>query len=274
MKLEDIREMETEPFDEEILGSVYFRDYDASAMMPDGFATLIFLYLRKFDERYGTRLTKLVNIEQVLPSFMDNSDELLWTDNIYSVVSEVMLESGWQMDWLMLYDERLHVMLEGKSDTPEAFHVAYHQLLDELYNDCFVKSCFLQEEEEVREMVAYLEEGEVCVMWNSNLERYKKYRKENKEVVAAICPEEDHYISILQEDVWMPFVASFIQKKSVCEDMTYCLLVLGCEGYNFFNDTDINPNWILKALKLGWMLRLALEKIDCYEDMKRSKEVV
>lgn len=176
------------------------------------------------------------------------------------------------MEWLVTYDERLREMLEGTGDTSEAFHTAYTQLLDEIYYDCFIKSCFLQEEEEMREMVAYLEEGEACIMWNSNLERYKKYRKENKEVVAAICPEEDHYISILQENVWMPFVASYTQKKSVCEDMAYCLVVLGCDGYNFCNSTDIDPNWILKAIKLGWMLRLALEKIDCYEAMKQNKE--
>lgn len=268
MKLEDIREMETEPFDEEILESVYFHEYGTSAMMPDGFAALIFLYFRKFDERYGTRLTKFVDIGRVLPSFMDDADELLWNDNIEYVISEAMHEGGWQMDWFQTYDDRLSEMLEGKNDSPEAFHEAFNQLLDEIYIDCFAKSCFLQEEEEMRETITYLEESEVCVMWNSNLERYKKYRKENKEVVAAICPEEDHYISILQEDVWMPFVAAFTQKKSVYEDITYCLVVLGCDGYNYCTSTDIDPNWILKAIKLGWVLRLALEKIDCYEDVK------
>lgn len=272
MKFEEIREMETEPFDEEILESVYCQQYTASVLMSDGFAALIFLYFRKFDERYGTRLTKHVNIWRVLPSFMDDSDELLWNDNIGSVITEAMNESGWQIEWLLTYDDRLRVILEEKNDTPEAFHEAYNQLLDEIYYDCFVKSCFLQEEEEMRETVAYLEDGEAGIMWNSNLERYMKYRKENKEVVAAICPEEDQYISILQEDVWMPYVASFTQKKSVCEDMAYCLVVLGCDGYHYYATTDIDPNWILKAIKLGWMLRLALEKIDCYEDVKQNKE--
>lgn len=272
MKFEEIREMETEPFDEEILESVYCGPYDSSAMMSDGYAVLILLYFMKFDERYGTRLAKFVDIEQILPNFMDDSDRLLWRENIDSVINQTMHESGWDMEWLITYDERLRMVLEEEGDSKEAFHEVFKDFLDEIYYDCFVKSCFLQEEEEIRETIEYLEEGEVGIMWNSNLERYEKYHKKNKEIVAAICPEEDYYISILQEDVWMPYVASYTQKKSVCEDRMYGMVVLGCNGYSFCSSIDINPNWILKAIKLGWMLQLALEKIDCYENAKRSKE--
>lgn len=268
MKFEEIREMETEPFDEEVLEYVYYQDYAASAMMSDGFAALIFLYFRKFDERYGTQLTKYVDEEQILPCFIDDYDQMLWDENIDSVISQAMHEGGWHMEWLMPNDDRLRMALEEDGDSKETFHEAYKDFLDEIYYDCFVKSCFLQEEEEIKKTFEYLEEGEVGIIWNSSLERYKKYRKENKEVVAAICPEEDYYIAILQEEVWKPFVAYIIQKKSECEDGTYIMTILGCDGYNFCSSTDIDPNWILKVIKLGWMLRLAWEKIDCYEEAK------
>lgn len=272
MKLDDIRDMETEPFDEDVLEEVYYRQYESSAMMPDGFAVLILQYFMKFDERYGTQLTKDVYIEQVLPCSMDDVDQQLWFENIDLLAGKAMNESGWYIEWINTEDEEFRVALEEKGDSEEAFHAAFKEFLDKYYGDCFIKSCFLQEEKEIRETVRCLEDGEVGILWNSSLERYKKYRRQNAEVVAAICPEEDYYISILQEAAWRPFIISYVQKTAVCEDRTYGVIVLGCDGYNCCSSNDIDPNWIPKVIKLGWMLQLALEKIECYEDAKQSKK--
>lgn len=272
MKLEEIRDMDTEPFDEKIFEEVYYRDYASNTMMGDGFAMLIFQYLMKFDEQYGTELARGIDMMSVMPDTIRDTENMLWYENIRFPMSEALYQSGWSMEWLSINEEDISKGMKEHEEPGEAFHKFYKAFLDEYYADCFVKSCLLQEEEAIRETICYLEDNEIGVFWNENLEKYKKYRRENEEVIAAVCPEEDYYISALQGVVWEPLIISYVQKTAKYEGIMYGLIILGCDGYNYCTNCDVNPNWIFRALKLGWMLELAWEKIECYENVKRGEK--
>lgn len=271
MKLEEILKIDTEPFDEDILEDVYYRAYGDSTMMPDSFAALIFRYCRKFDEQYGTSLVADMVIERVLPEDAYDCDKLLWKENMDGVIFGAMMEGGWYMEWIGTYIEDLRILIEETGESEKEFPEAFKKFLDDIYEDCFVKSCLLEEKETIQE-VCWLEDSMVGILWNSSLERYNQYRKGNEKVIATICPEEDKGIAILQDLVWEPYVMWHTQKTGVCKGKKYGLVILGCDGYNYCDTTDINPNWIFRIIKLGWLLKLAWEKIDCYEDEKRKKE--
>ena len=271
--LDEILNIHTEPFSDDILEDLYYANayYQQATTMLDSLAAIIFLYYKKFDEQYGTSLAEGIVVEQIFPKDAYSDEKFIWREYIEGVMIEALQESGWSMHWLGTYIEELRVVIEEKKESKEAFHDAYKQVIDSIYEDGFEKSCWLKEEDEIRE-AGWLEELDMCLLWNSDLDRYNEYRRKNKNVVASICPKEDRSISLLEEQVWKPYVMWYVQKADVCEDRKYAFTILGCDGFSFCNVADINPNWIVKILKLGWLLQSALEKIDCYEaEKQRSK---
>lgn len=270
-KLEEILSVNTEPFDEDILKDVYYEGYYNSPRMLDSFAVLIFLYYKKFDEQYGTSLAVGIDMEQVLAEAAYDDENFLWRENIVSVIYETLCESGWNIHWLTDCLEGFSAVKEKSGDSDEEFHKAYKEFLNDLYKNCFVKSCLLKEEEEIRD-AGWLEESLVGLLWNDDYDRYKQYKKKNKQVIETICPKEDMGICILEEEVWNPYVMWYSQKTGIHRGKKYSLIVLGCDGYNYCSYEDINPNWIFRILKMGWLLQSALEKIDCYEKEKQGKE--
>lgn len=274
MKFEDIRDMDEEPFDTDVLESVYCSTYDGSPSMPNLFATLIFYYFFKFDERYGTRLARGVDVMQILSFREEDEDILLWYEDAPSLMSSALLESGWSDVWLCTNDDEVTDGIEYSSDSKKAknqFHEKYTSYVEKKYEDGFVKACYLQEESVAFDAAFGLDEGYLGIMWNEKLDKYEKYQEENRELVLILCPEEDQYISRLKKDVWKPYIDAYVQDTDNCQGTKYIKILIGCDGcsYNFFDSID--PNWICRAVKLGKMLDIALDKIEDFQHHQEEK---
>lgn len=272
MKFEDIRDMDEEPFDTDVLESVYYSDYSGSPSMPIIYANLIFYYFFKFDERYGTELSSGIDVDQILSFSEENEDALLWYENAPSLMNAALLESGWSDTWLCVNDENLSSGVERNQESKKAvkqFHEKYTSYIEKNYEDGFVKACYLQAEKIAFDAFFGLDEGHLGFMWNEKLDKYEKFKEENSELISVLCPEEDQYISYLKKGVWKPYFDYYIQDTDSCQGIKYIKILLGCDGatYNFFDSID--PNWICRAVKLGKILDIALDKI---EDFQRHQE--
>ena len=54
MTYDEIAAIDTEPFDENTLERVYCNEYSQTAYLDDLYASIVFRYFQKFDEKYGT----------------------------------------------------------------------------------------------------------------------------------------------------------------------------------------------------------------------------
>lgn len=279
MKLEAILEMDEEPFDTDVFDKVYYPKYTSAPGLPDAYAMLIFQYYRKFDERYGTTLMRYVETKRVLPS---EEEDTMWYDYSLSVFVEAAEVSGWSINLVNLHECELSSMLENGGyqshldNGREIFDEIYSEFLSLEYNSDFFRSCYASIVDTVYEAINYMDAAVMCVMSNERLDKYMRYRKEYPSVIAAVCPEEDQYISDLQDKIQYPFSVFFSNEIHECEDedfkgRKFIRTLLGCDGYNCCSESCVNPNWICATVKLGMLLDLALEKIDMYENFQKSR---
>lgn len=277
MRLDEIRDMDEEPIDEDTLDELC-SPYGMSPMIPDIYAVLMLHCFRKYDERYGTNLMEGAKIPQLIPGRDSGYEEgMIWFEEITEIMDEAIYLSGWSAVWISTEMEELQEALERHRDDGEqerGFHDAYKRLMDDIFDDGFVKSCFMKEEESVMETAMYLEDGQFGIMWSEQLERYMHYRASEWDMVAAVCLEEDRCIDRLSKEVWEPYKVTYIQDMVEHEDgkyagRKYCRIALGSDGYNCCWYDSVNPNWIFRAIKLSRMLDLAMEKI---ERQKKAKE--
>lgn len=271
MKFEDVLCMDEAPFDGDILERVYYSPYCDSPAMPDTFAVLIFNYFMKFDERYGTQLTNCIDVMQVLSMKENDEDVILWHEEAPQLMDAALWESGWASMWLFCSDALSDLIDEApySKESKKQFHEKYPVYIDEHLMDGFAKSCYLQEEDNVYESAFGMDEGYFGIMWNYKLDKYEKLQEKNRKLISTLCPEEDRCISRLKEDVWKPYIDAYVQDTETCEGTKYIRVSIGCDGCSYFYFDSIDPNWICKAVKLGKMLDIALEKI---EDFLRSHE--
>ena len=265
--------MEEASFDTDVLESVYFAGCGCSPSMPDLYATLIFHYFYKFDERYGTRLAGGIDVVRIL-SFKESDDSmLLWYEDAPSLMDAALSEGGWSGVWFGITDGDLTDGIEDDRGSKRAkmqFHENYRSCIERCFEDGFVRACYLQEEEVAFDAAFGLDEGYLGIMWNEKLDRYEKLQKEDRALISVLCPEEDRYITRLKEDVWRPYIDSYIQDTDHCQGTKYIKILIGCDSYNYNLFDSIDPNWICRAVKLGKMLDIALEKIEDFQ--RRHKE--
>lgn len=264
MKFEDVLCMDEAPFDVDILERVYYSPYCNSPSMPNIYAILIFNYFMKFDERYGTQLTNCIDVVQILSMKEGDEDILLWNEDAPLLMQAALWESGWISVWFSCSDDLSNLTdKEPYSEKGrEQFHEKYPDYIEKHLADSFVRSCFLQEEDNVYEATFEMDEGYFGIIWNYKLDMYEKLQEKNRKLISALCPEEDRYISCLKEEVWKPYIDAYVRDTENCEGTKYVRVMIGCDGYNFFYFDAIDPNWICKAAKLGKMLDIVLEKIE------------
>lgn len=279
MRLDEIRGMDEDLIDEEMLENLYLPQ-GGLATLPGIYVVLILYYFRKYDEQYGTRLTKGMKIPPLLlGADTEYEEEIVWFDEICRVMDKAVCSSGWSTAWVSTETEGLKEALESRKEDEEKkrdFHDAYINHLNDAFEEEFVKSCFMMEEENVMNAVSHLESGEIGIMWNEKLERYMRRRAAERKVVDTVCPEEDRCINRLSGEVWEPYMVTYMQDMieyagKEYAGRKYCRIVLGSDGYNYCWFDSVNPNWICRAIKLSRMLDLALEKLEIYEKRKEEE---
>ena len=119
MRFEEVREMEESPMDEDVLEELCF-PYSAASMISDVYAVLILRYYQKYDERYGTHLTRGMEIPQIVPGRDTGyEEESIWLEEIPGVMDRAIYSSGWNIAWISTETEGLQEALEGQKNEDE-----------------------------------------------------------------------------------------------------------------------------------------------------------
>lgn len=273
-RFEDAAQIDTEPFDSELLDEIYIRPYAQEVFMTDVFATLLFRYFELFDRRYGTNISKYVNMYQIIGYRRETDiDEQIWYQEAADLLTGAMNNTGWCMGGLNTEEVICYL-----NDTEEAmknedlFTTEYQMCLDNIFNDCFLKDALFRESKIMKEAIEEMEEGNLVIVWNEELNGYMQFREKNPDIIEAVCKDEDQWIVKLEEDIWEPFMAFYRQEKDVMDKKAYCKIVLGYYMDSYVSFEAVNPNWICKAVKLSKMLQLANEKLACYKAGQKKKE--
>lgn len=266
---EDVAQIDTEPFDTDILDEIYVHPYATEVQMVDTFALLLFQYFKLFDQKYGTSVTRCIEIDQIIgPS--DYYD--LWNQEAAYLLEGAMHDSGWHMEAVSTEYLREYMEDAIKSEGDEDFFPkGYRGCLDVVLDDCFLKDALLAESETMKGVMEGLEEGHLVIVWNPRLNEYMQFREKHPDVIEAVCKSEDQWILELEKDIWEPYMAFYQCKRKEINGKSYCSVMLGCDGYSYVSFEAINPNWICKAVKLYKMLQLANEKLARFQIGRKTK---
>lgn len=273
-RFEEAAQIDTEPFDSDLLDEIYIRPYAQEVYMTDVFATLLFRYFELFDRRYGTDISEYVNIYPMIGYYGGADLEyLIWYQEAADLLAGAMNNTGWCMGALNTEEVKdyLDDMEESMKDE-DLFTTEYQACLDDIYNDCFLKDVLLKESKIMKDAVEEMEEGNLAIAWNTELNDYMRFREKHPDIIEAVCKDEDQWIVKLEEDIWEPYMAFYRQEKDTLDGMAYCKIVLGCYMDSYVSFEAINPNWICKAVKLSKMLQLANEKLAYYKAGQKNKE--
>lgn len=274
MTYDEIAAIDTEPFDGDTLDQVYCNAYSQTAYLNDLYASIVFRYFQKFDETYGTGITTGVDFPPLLLGAGGNDDVLYWVENANILLSDALSECGWFECWIYIND--MEFDFPGfdtvSEDSRKLFHEAYMEYLDKLLEDSFLKTAFIQEEDQMISAKECLEEGDLGIIWNPQLSEYLRYREKNEDIVKLVCPDEDSHIMELEREVWEPYYYFYAGERNRCGDSDYYVVILGFDGYNSADFYCINPNWINKAAKLKFMLDLAQKKLAHYQRQEKIEQ--
>ncbi len=259
-RFEDIVQIDTEPFDTDVLEEIYVRPYATEVYMTDCFALLMFHYFQIFDKRYGTHIAGGLEIGRTI-GYNDDLD--FWYLEAASLLENAMYDCGWCVEPVSTEFLKEYLADEDRAWKDEDyFQQGYRRCLDTVLDDCFLKDVLLAEWETAMDAIGRLEEGYLVIVWNPELHTYMQFREEHSDVIEAACKGEDQWIIKLEEDIWEPYMAFYECKKREISGKSYCSVELGCDGYSFVSFEAINPNRICRAVKLYKMLQLANEKIE------------
>lgn len=272
-RFEEAAQIDTEPFDSDLLDEIYIRPYAQEVYMTDAFATLLFRYFELFDRRYGTNVSGYVNIGQVIGYHRETDTEYIWYREAAYLLAGAMNDTGWSMGALNTEEVKNYLNDTEESMNDEGlFTTEYQKCLDDIFDDCFLKDALLRESKIMKEAVEEMEEGNLAIVWNTELNDYMQFREKHPDIIKAVCEDEDQWIVKLEKDIWEPYMAFYRQEKDTLDGMAYCKIVLGAYMDSFVSFEAINPNWICTAVKLSKMLQLANEKLACFRAGQKKKE--
>lgn len=273
-RFKEAEQIDTEPFDRDLLDEIYVRLYAQSVYMSDTFATLLFRYFELFDRKYGTDIASYVSFTQIIGYDEEcDTEDMIWYQEAAELLTGAMNNTGWCMGAISTNEVKdfLEHTEESVNDE-DFFRKKYQKCLDDICRDGFLKDVLLKESKIMMAMIEEMEEGDLAIVWNPELNDYMRYREKHPDIIEAVCKEEDQWIVKLEEDIWEPYMAFYSQEKDVMDGMAYCKVVLGYSMDCYVSFEAVNPNWICKAVKLSKMLHLANEKLACFQAGRKTKK--
>lgn len=265
-RFEEAAQIDTEPFDSDLLDEIYVRPYATEVYMTDVFAILLIRYFEAFDRKYGTDVSQYVSQVRLIGYDSDyDMNYMIWYNEASDLLAGAMDDTGWYMKTIGTNGLRDYFGSEEALEDEQLFQAEYEKCLNEELQDGFLKDALLNESRTMMEITKDMEEGNLVIVWNPELNDYMQFREEHPDVIEAVCKEEDQWIVKLEEDIWEPYMAFYQQDKKLLNGEAYCKVVLGCYVDAYVSFEAINPNWICKAVKLYKMLQLAKEKLACFQ---------
>lgn len=272
-RFEDIVAMDEEPFDIDLLEEIYVPNYSQSICMSNIHTFLFCRYFELFDKRYKTNIASMVNFSRIIGYDEEESEQdygMVWYEEAPYIMERAMDETGWIQIGINIeeFKDFISEDIESICCDEKRFLDIFRGFLEEHFNHGFLMDAFLENVNEMREIIGYMEEGDLLIIWNPQLNDYMRFKEKYPEIVAAACKKEDEWIMRLEQDIWEPYQAFYLCRKSTCDKTDYCVVSLGCDGYNYVSFEAINPNWICRAVKLHRMLLFANEKISFNQKRK------
>lgn len=274
MTLEDILKIDTCPFDDTVLDRCLTGSYyDSSALQADLY-NLVLRYLNLFWEKYQPELVTTYAPQRLVGAYDDAQDAYcFWVEEASDIMQTAINVNGWKCICLNYESGDIEIPDDtGGNEKAEAerFHKAYMEFLDECSVDGFVRKFYENEEGLMSDAVHYTDNATLGILWNEKLMSYIAFKKQNPDLVQAVCKEEDLHISRLENDVWMPFWVCFAEEKKECDGEEYGIFLLGCDGYNYYGFDHFNPNWVFKTFVMDQLLDIALMKLEAYDAVKKT----
>lgn len=273
MTLEDILKIDTCPFDDTVLDECLGSNYSGSSSLRAGLCNLILRYLNLFWEKYQPELVKTYDPQRLVGAYdAAQEDYCFWAEEASDVMHTAVSVNGWKCICLSHDSGDIELYSDSGSNgdaETEQFHKAYMEFLDECGVEGFARKFYENEEELMKEAVCYTDSATLGILLNEKLTAYNALKKQNLDLIQAVCKEEDLHISRLEHDIWMPFWVCFAEEKKECDGEEYGVFLLGCDGYNYYGFDNFDPNWVCKTFVMDQLLDIALKKLEAYTAAKK-----
>lgn len=263
MTLEEIRKIDTEPFDTDLTEEFCnpakpFHFYYENIM-----AILIERYFKQFMETYGINLD--VSVQQILivkQGFEDEDYDVEWLYAGLCLCRSAMKAFGWSFLEVDISDEARYNRPKKEEDEKVW---AKEQILEWIQHNEDVTEAdtnmILREQDAWLDTVIYLDYGRCFFFWNDKLSLYLTWKEKNIKKVQLRCGEEDAEISELLNNIWYPIMYFENSSSSCVNGRYYGMLTMGSNGELEVDYDSFDPNWVTRAFVLDRLLDLALSKL-------------
>lgn len=229
------------------------------------YITLLALYIRKFDEIYGTNICLMADLESLFCCVGDYEGEEDFFEKIFTYEYEAMdcfirtaERYGFELCIYSYLNEDSEII---EADNPEK--ALSERLLtevetaDEMWMKIFKDCC-----EELVQYAFYLETGTIIIIRNHEMGAYKQICSKYHEILKDQLKEEQREIERTIRNLSYPVLYYHILESGYVDEYYYMCLVIGCDGYNSCGFIQLNISWlincfILKQLFLDFREKLA-----------------
>lgn len=266
MKFEEIKRIDRGP-DYNVYANSISNYYDSTSLLDMGsYIMLISLYMKKFDEVYGTDFGLMADTESLLyyVGDCDYSDFLCESIYVYeSEAQDCFIRTAEKYGFECCIYEFMDSGSEIKeSDNPEVELTV--KLLEEtdkaddawriIINDC---------QEILLENAFYLESGCIIIIRNQELGLYKGICSKYKDLIEKHLGKERIEIDQTIENLSYPVLYYCILENGYAAGYYYICLVIGCDGYESCGFTHLNISWLINCFILSELFKDFKEKLAC-----------
>lgn len=214
---------------------------------------LLVLYIKKFDEKYGTNFSLMTNLEPLLSYAGDYEIEDSFYDDIFTYEYEAMdcfIRAAERYGFEpFIYDftneddeikeakdpkKRLMKRLLSEVETPDsAWEIIFRNCCEMLLESAF-----------------WLETGTVIIIRNHEMGVYKQICSKYNDILKEQLKEEQIEIERTIQNLTYPVFYYHILEDDYVEEYYYMCLVIGCDGYQSCSFLQLNISWLINCFIL------------------------
>lgn len=266
MKFEEIKRIDRGP-DCNIYAD-YITDCFSSTSLPElnYYIMLITLYLKRFDETYGTNFSLMTDTESLLFCVGDSDYVDFLCESAYIFESEAQEcfirtaeKYGFEScvyEFIDLGDELREV------DNPEAELVERLLEVTDTADETW-RSIINKCQENLLESASYLQSGNFIIIRNQEIGLYKEICSKYNDLIEKHLRMEKFEIDQTIENLSYPVLYYCILDNDYIAGYYYQCLVLGCDGYNSCGFSHLNISWLINCFILSELFKDFKEKLAC-----------
>lgn len=255
LTLEELKEIDREPFNEEYLRKIVSPSNIIPKKLQYIMCSLVSQYFKLFGSLYG------INFEiNIFNSFLSKK-ELEYEEDLFvwvNYVQELFQQVTDILHWKFIIIEYEHEYEHEEDDRSEGifYNSLKHYLKLSTYDE-IEKKIIWKNRDILYETNTFLDYGYCVLLYNPKLREFRQESSNYKN----ICKEESDMINSLLSEVWIPFYYDYSYRQDKIRSLDYVYYEFGDSGESTVGFETFNPNWICKAFVLDQLLDLALDKI-------------